>query len=384
MQKLASLLREYGRALSAFFAALGLVISSMGGLPLWVEYAKAASVQSFKDTLTDSDLSVLSKHTLSFTTNVSVTAGQTITVTFDPSTSLFTPTFSTATTTDITVTGMTLVASCGGGSDEVTVTGTGNTGSSEGYTFTVCSGDTVSAGAKTIVIGASTQLVTNPGVAASYVIRLGGTAADSGDTRVAIIDDIVVTASVNTTLTFTISGVASGSTPANGEAGTTDVTTTATAIPWGTLTPGTAKKARQDLAVTTNARNGFTVTVWQDQNLLSSTGADIDVFKDGVDGSPAAWASPTATLDSEDTYGHEGITSEDSTLAAGDTFGATLYDAVGTVSSPLSVFYHTGPANGTTADKGATKIGFKIEINDLQEAAGDYTQALTYIATPVF
>jgi hypothetical protein len=216
------------------------------------------------------------------------------------------------------------------------------------------------------------------------VITIAGTQTDSASLRVAIIDDVVVTASVDTTLTFVITGVSSGVTTANGEGGTTTVTSTATTIPWGILAPGTAKTARQDLAVTTNARNGFTVTVWQDQNLLSSNGADIDIFKDGVNGSPAAWTSPLGTLDSEDTYGHEGITSEDATLAAGDTFGSALYDAVGTSTTPLDIFYHTGPADGTTADKGATKIGYKIQINALQEAGTDYTQSLTYIATLTF
>ncbi len=354
------------------------------GLPTWIKYAHAANVTSYKDTLTDSDLSVLSKHSLSFTLANTVTSSSTIKITFDSATSLFTPGFSSATTTDITVTGMTLVTSCGVGSDEVTVTGTGNTGSNEGYTFTVCSTDTVTTGAKTITIGAVTNLVTNPGVSASYVIRLGGTMTDSGDTRVAIIDDVTVTASVDTTLTFTISGVASGQANAN-DPGVTSITTTATTIPWGTLGIGTASStARQDLAVTTNATNGFTVTVWQDQNLTSSTGADIDIFKDGTNGSPAAWTAPAGTLDSEATYGHEGITSEDATLSGGDTFGTALYDAVGSSTSRLPVFYHTGPADGTTADKGATKIGFKIQINALQEAGTDYTQALTYIATPTF
>ena len=161
---------------------------------------------------------------------------------------------------------------------------------------------------------------TNPNAAASYQIKVTS-GSDTDTTRVAIIDDVTVTAAVDTTLTFTISGVASGAANANGEAGNTDVTTTSTSIPWGTLATGVAKEARQDLALTTNAAAGFTVTLFQDQNLISASGADIDLFKDGVDGAAAAWASPTGTLGSEATYTIWALHPR-CHLVAGDTFGS--------------------------------------------------------------
>lgn len=380
MIKLNTLNRNFALPISVILIAALLVWAL--GLSIWTNFAYA-QLTSVKDTLSDSDLSALSKHVISFTTASAVTAGQTIKIQLDPTTSLFTEAFSSATTTDITVTGMTLVSACGVPDTEVTVAGNYNGGSDENLTFTVCAGDTVIAGAKTITAGASTLLWTNPGVAASYQIKItAGSQTDS--TRVAIIDDVTVTAAVDTTLTFTISGVASGQTNANGVAGTTDVTTTSTSIPWGTLAANTAKAARQDLALTTNAANGFTVTLFQDQNLTSASGADIDKFKDGTDGAAAAWAAPTGTLGTENTYGHMGVTSEDANLSGGDTFAAALFDALGVSATPLEVFYHTGPADGSTADKGATKIGFKIEVSGLQEAGTDYTNTLTYIATPIF
>ena len=226
--------------------------------------------------------------------------------------------------------------------------------------------------------------IINPGTTGTQEITITGSFDDTGAARVFIIDDVTVTAAVDTTFEFTVTGVASGQTNANGEAGTTDVTTTSTTIPWGTLAAGAAKVARQDLAVTTNATNGFTVTVWQDQNLTSAVGSDIDIFADGVDGAPAVWAAPSGTLGTEDTYGHQGITSADSTLSGGDTFDTAFYDAIGTQASPLEVFYHGDVADGSTADKGATELGFKVEITSLQEAADDYTQTLTYVATPTF
>jgi hypothetical protein len=89
-----------------------------------------------------------------------------------------------------------------------------------------------------------------------------------------------------------------------------------------------------------------------------------------------------------DTYGHFGITSEDSTLnpaspGGADRFGTQLY-AGNFSTSTLEVFYHNGPADGATADIGETDVAYHIEIMSLQEAGTDYTATLTYVATPIF
>ncbi len=387
-----------GRSRIALFLIITM-LATLANWPILVRNAKAAPLTKISDTLSDSDLGVAANHTLQFVTQSAITASGTIVVAFNSNFSATSsPAFATSDATDYdiaTTTGEISVVALGGCNSTTTVQfeiSSINTSTAQ-FTFTHCNGSvnlpantttTIEFGTNATTGGTGNSQLVNPAAAGSYLITVTAPSTDSASTRVAIIDDVVVTASVATNFTFTISAVASGQTNANSEAGTTSVTTTATTIPWGELEPNTAKMARQDLAVSTNARNGFTVTLWQDQNLLSSNGADIDIFQDGVNGSPVVWASPVATIDSEDTYGHEGITSEDATLSTGDTFGSALYDAVGTSAAPLEVFYHTGPANGTTANKGATKIGFKIEVSSLQEAASDYTQSLTYIATPVF
>jgi hypothetical protein len=138
----------------------------------------------------------------------------------------------------------------------------------------------------------------------------------------------------------------------------------------------------QQLSVTTNSRNGFVVTVEQDQNLLSSNGADIDGFKDGAyTNTPTAWTSPTNVITNENTWGHWGLTSEDADLNS-DEFGSALFVAAS--STPRQIFSHSGPADGTTANMGRTEVGYQIEITPLQEAGDDYNTILTYIATPTF
>lgn len=347
------------------------------GLPTFIHMAQAASLTSVSDTLSESAPSTGSNHSIAFTTVTDVAATETIKIQFDPTADAFD--LGTLTNPDISATGMTVVAACGGGSDEVTIS-IDSTAPDENITLTVCSGDTVTAGAKTVTV--SNTKIVNPSSEGSYVISIGGTMTDSADTRVAIVNNVTVTAAVDTTLTFVVSGVANGQT-VNGDAVTTATTTTATTLPFETLSDGVAKTLAQDLSVTTNAANGFVVTVSADQALSSATGADIDTFIDGADtATPVAWQAPAGTLGTENTYGHMGITSEDSDLNS-DEFGSALY-AGDYVANAREVFSHTGPADGSTADQGATRVGFKAEIDALQEAGNDYTATLTYVATPTF
>jgi hypothetical protein len=212
-------------------------------------------------------------------------------------------------------------------------------------------------------------------------LEAGSGVLDAGDTRVAIIDDVVVTAAVATSFTFTISGVPSG-VQVNGV--TTSTTTSATAIGFGILptAANSSTTAAQRLNVSTNAVNGFTVTVKQDQNLTSTAGTDIDVFANGTGtAAPTAWSAPSNTLGSEDTYGHFGLTSDDDINS--NEYGTALF--VGNFATTArAVFHNSGPADGATANIGSTTVAYRIAIGSLQEAGNDYTNTLTYVATPVF
>ena len=348
------------------------------GISALVNNVNAAALTTVSDTLSDSDLSVVANHTLSFTTPTGIAAGETVTLTFPAGFNMGSVAFGDVDLTDDGA-DQTLAAVCSGGTWGAAVSG-------QVLTITSCTGTIAAASVVGVEVGtnatfggAGTNQITNPGTAQSYVISIGGTMTDSADTRVAIIDDVVVTAAVDTTFTFTIAGLANG-TDVNGD--TTSTSTTATALDFGTLSPGTPVILGQELTVTTNAANGFSVTVQQDQNLTSATGADIDTFIDGAStASPVVWQAPAGTLGTENTYGHFGITSEDSDLNT-DEFGAQLY--AGNFGTAREVFSHTGPADGSTADQGLTQVGFQIEIDALQEAGNDYTNNLTYVATPTF
>jgi hypothetical protein len=368
------------------------------GLPLLLRSASASQVTVFSDTLSDSNLGALAKHTIQYTISSAIYPNQSIKISLDPSgtspsgTSAFVEAFSSATTTDITLLGgatpYSVVSTCNTGNEAVAV-GNYNNGTDENLTLTLCPGAALIATSSvvSIVVGASTKLWTNPSSTGSLVIRLGGSNANTGDTRVAVLQNVTVTASIDTTFTFTVSGLASGSS-LSGQSTTTSTTTSATAIGFGTLLPGVPVLAGQELTVATNAKNGFVVTVQEDQPLTSSTGAYIPLFSNGATTtSPIVWTVPTNTLDQPWTYSHIGVITDDSDLStdtgqASDNFTGTKF--AGNIITPRAIFAHTGPSDGSTQDKGKARVGYEIQIGSLQAAGNDYTNKLTYVATPTF
>jgi hypothetical protein len=367
------------------------------GFLAWIPNSEAAALTSVSDTLSDSDTGgTVSNHTIVFSNPTAIAETETIVVSFAAEFNLSTSTatlgledFDFATTSDYV-----LGYACGAG---VNVSVATNTPTTQDITFTVCAGEggaipaggttTIQIGTNATSSGTGNNQIINPVEAGSYAITLGGSMTDSGGTLVAIIDDVVVTASVDTTFVFTINGMPAGY-QVNGSPTTTATSTTATALPFGSITPGPSgsRTLAQNLTVTTNAANGFVVTVSTDGDLISSTGADIDSFANGgASSTPAAWEGPVGYLDSEQTWGHWGVTSEDSTFVGdADTFGTDFWvgDFIGT--STRAVFYHDGPADGVTTDQGSTTVGYQIEITAFQEAGSDYTANLTYVATPTF
>ncbi len=367
----------------ATIAGLAILLWSLG-LPS-IRFADAANITDVSDTLSDSAPSIISNHTISFVTPTGVANGATTTVTFPAGftgiASLGVEDVDFATTTD-----MTIAATCSGSERVRFIAG------AQTVSFVFCPGDggILTAGATTTIqIGtnatfgsAGNSLITNPAAEGSYEIGFTVGASDSGWTRVVILNNVDVTASVDTIFTFVVAGVAAGQS-VNGV--TTTGVTSSTSIPFGTLQSGVATTSAQRLTVNTNAANGYVVTVQLDQPLQSSTGADIDGFVNGsYTNTPVAWSSPTSVLGSENTYGHWGITSDDATTtrSAPNEFNASEFASAST--SPVVVMSHTGPSNGTGVGVGTTTVGYRVQIGGLQEAGDDYTTTLTYVATPTF
>lgn len=358
------------------------------GAPSLLSNAKAANLTNVSDTLSDSDLGVTAEHTVRFTIQNALndTGGSDqIYIDLDPDGDNFN--IGALSSADFTgETGISVVSSCTASASEFTLTAT----TSDSITLTICSGDTV-ATSTAVSFVVDNDKITNPGTASSYIVRVqtlnqGSTVLDQADTRVVILDDVDVTAKVSTIFTFTVTGLAT-STNVNGE--TTTGSTTPTVMAFNTLDTTASSSLGQRLTVNTNARNGFSVTVQEAQNLTSSTGADIDLFIDGATTSvPVAWQAPASTMNFENTYGHWGVTSSDnvtsSTTAPGEfgTGATPLY--AGNFNTAREVFYHNGPVNGTVVGEGYADVAYKVQIGNLQEAGTDYNTTIWYVATPTF
>lgn len=225
--------------------------------------------------------------------------------------------------------------------------------------------------------------ITNPSATGSYQLALAtylnGAIADEGTLSVAINNTVTVTATVQSSLTFTINGVTSGtSCPNTGNAAS--VTTTSTAIPFGTLAVNTPKTACQQLVVSTNATNGFVTTVQQNQNLTSAAGDQINKFS-GSSGSADAWTTPeTWASPAGSNHGYFGFTTDDIAAAPDgyDKFATNKLAGYQANTTPYEVQTATGPVSNET-----NYASYEIEVNNLQEA-GVYTNTLMYICTATF
>lgn len=344
--------------------------------------ARAANVTYVYDLLSDTAPGAASNHTIEFVNPTEVANTETIVITFPATFGLIAG----IDTNDVDLLVDGVAEDIEGGDWLVTSDATSVTLTNVVGTIPAFSTSTILIGTHATNEGVPDEQITNPVAPTngneSYEIDISAGTSDSGHTRVVILDTVEVTAIVETVFDFTVYGNGAGET-VNGT--TTTITSSSTTIPFGILTAGDIETISQDLTVGTNARNGFVVTVNTDGDFESSTGADIDVFDDGViSTTPASWSTPFNNIADEDTWGHWGVTSEDTDTDGNRVteFGADEW--VGVDTTPVVLFAHDGPADETTPGAGSTTVAYQVEISPLQEAGDDYSTILTYVATPTF
>lgn len=180
-----------------------------------------------------------------------------------------------------------------------------------------------------------------------------------------------VSMSVEGALAFTIAGVTgNGSITVNGATITNGLATTATTIPFGTVTASANKVAAQDLSVSTNSANGYTVyTRYTAQPTSGSSTIDNHT---GSNGTPTVFsAAGTEAF---------GYTTEDATLSGtADRFtssGGNKWAAFTTSNAEL-VF------NAAAVNAQTTRVGFQTGISATTEP-GSYITSVIYTAVPVY
>lgn len=338
---------------------VALVIFSMVTSYLTMPMARAASFDSAKDTISDSTPGAVATHTIAIDMGTALVAGNYVSIDFGSFTGAVEG------GVNCTAFGASTASTTPGG--EVGCVATGAVASTSVQTITVSGVTSPAAGGYSVYVR-------------TYLAN--GTEIENAQTIVYLVDAVTVTAHVNATLTFGVAAVNAGTT-INGQV--TTATSTATSTPFGTLAPDTDVIVGQRLSVSTNASDGFVVTVQQDDEMTSAAGSNINSFNNAANDSgtivPEVWANPVGTLGSDNTYGHMGLTSDDGVIGGIDFTGAKFAGLSGT--NALAVMSHNGPANSATTGIGTTDIAYRARISALQEA-GDYTSTLTYICTPTY
>lgn len=257
----------------------------------------------------------------------------------------------------------------------------------------------------TVTVGDASNKLINPapitsghtqGAADVYTINVAtrdGTDStiDQSNIKVAVIEGVFVSATVQETLSLTVAGVAS-STSACGQ--TTDVTTTAMSVPWGTISSfGAFQEAAQTVTVSTNADAGYSVKI--DEN--DQMGRDGGVCSGAAAGEADSCIQDTtcngAACDED--------TSADWTSTAAYGLGFSLANVAGTDASFLynessrtfssrqfadqeaSETKQNIMANGGPVASSQTYLCYRLNVSATQPA-GYYFNKVRYTATATF
>ncbi len=350
--------------LSSFITIVSIIV---GASVVHVELAHAAALSSLSNTQSSLKVSALSDHTIQFVTPTGVTAGQGISITF-PS-NYATGTFAVANFDLATSTS----ATCSGFTDAVLVSGAPSALSwgvtQATATVYITSGTAVIPANRCVQIqigsnatsGATgVSQITNPTTPGSYAISIRAGADDGTITQNIITDDtVVISATVQQSLTFTIS---------------------TTTIYFGNLGSGAAKFASSTnttgdttetiahtLGVSTNAPSGYTITIRGD-TLTSQQSALNTITAMGATAASSTIATEQFGIRAT-VSGGTGA-SVDATYSAATSYG---FDASSTTPSILA----TGSGSTNTS---TYSLRYVANIAGTTEA-GTYVASLVYVAT---
>lgn len=338
--------------------------------PLGAKDAYAASVTSFSVTLTREADATAGNQTVLFTTPTGIANDATLILTYNNSTSIH----ASLDYTDIDLSyDTTPDGVCETGDTEVTLAGTPGAStygavrtSSTVLTFTAQSSGTAIAAGSEICIQIGThatagatgdQQITN-GSAGTTLLVLSGTFGDSGTAAMPIIDNdqVVITATVTPTITFSISDLTVGF-----------GTLSASQATWATGdTNGSATDTvAHTLAVATNASGGYAVTYNGATLTSGSDTIDVASINGDANGTPGT-----------EEFGLSISTDGDATIASG--YNHADPDWTWVASTTTTIASETGPtATETISARYIANIAGDTE-------AGSYSTTVTYIATGTF
>lgn len=326
-----------------------------------IQFADAASLTLLSDTLSSNKKSTLSSHVIKFSTPTGASdASDTIIITFPSDYNFTSKTIGSVTFTHGASTGLesteTLAASPSGTAWGAVFSGTQNriltlTAPSDGI-----GSATVAAGDKIIITYNSTNS-TNPTTAGSYITTIAGTFGDTGSITVPILDDdqVVVSATVDQSITFTIS---------DSTIGFGSLSSAAAKYATGDTTGTTTEAEAHNLVVGTNASNGYTLT------LAGST------LTSGSSTITAIGTTNTASSVGTEQFGVR-LTATGGSGAVASPYAASGF-AFDSAAFPDTI------ATSTVATSNTTYSARYIANIGAQTEAGAYSATLNYVATANF
>lgn len=253
---------------------------------------------------------------------------------------------------------------------------------------------TVTIGSTTLPINPAPRTAHTQGTADAYSITVqtrdgSDNELDTVGIRVAPIEAVFVSATVEETLTFQIAGIGVGSTACNADGFSADVTTTVYSVPFDSIaSPNTFYEAVQQLTVTTNADSGYKVYATEDDE-LGKDGANTPYIPDTpCDTGPCTHTTAQDWITEATYYGFgyslANASGTDAKFLYNDgTWNAKQFpnesDTVGQYNDTnAEVMTNTGPVNASSV-----YVCYRLSVSGTQEA-GYYYNKIWYIATPVF
>jgi len=250
---------------------------------------------------------------------------------------------------------------------------TSNVASNGTITLTVTSPASINSG---VAITIPYTTITNPTTADTTSFVRISTGTDTSVVAFAVLtsSSVAMTASVDPTFTFSLVAV---NTAGSVNSATTNITTTASTIPFGSLTSGSTKIGAIDTTVTTNAPVGYTITIAAAANPpLVDGGNNID-YHTLTNVAPGAWTSPAGSAPNVNT-GFVGYTTNEATLGTGTAGRFVGNKWAGLITTPEEVAYSAVGGAARTV-----RVGFQAEVNGLQPS-GNYTGTVLLVATPTY
>ncbi len=174
-------------------------------------------------------------------------------------------------------------------------------------------------------------------------------------------------ATTGTKLVFKIQGVAALTAT---EGVVTDASTTPTGVDFGFIPFNREMESAQRLMVTTNARHGYKIYLYERQGLVNETISITPVA--GTNEEPLPWY---LSGDATSAYGYH---TGDDTLSGGSIRFAPNNTYARFESIPKEIAYHSFPVHRDIVD-----VIFKIESAP-EQVAGDYESSIVYVAVPSF